>query len=309
MGTPDFAVPVLSALLLEEDFEIVAVITAVDRQGGRGRKQLIESPVKKLALQNGLEVFQPSNLKSKAFVKRIQELDPDLAVVVAFRMLPECIWSIPKFGTINLHASLLPAYRGAAPINWSIIRGDKITGLTTFLIAKEIDTGALIYQQSIEIAANDDAGSLHDKMLQIGPNLVIKSVKNLLEERVIFQKQDEAKVTLAPKLFKHNTQIDANLSAEEVHNFIRGLSPHPGAWTLLDGSILKVFKSAYTVHPHTHMPGRITSDGRRSLKIFCQDGFVELLELQLQGKKRMDIRSFLNGYNVSESSEVMLESS
>ena len=308
MGTPSFAVPTLDALVAEKDIEVVAVVTAVDKLGGRGRKTLIESEVKKAAVRYELPVLQPPNLKSPKFVDRYRQLEADLAVVVAFRMLPEVIWNAPKLGTMNLHASLLPAYRGAAPINWAIINGESTTGLTTFLIAKEIDTGNIIHQIELQIGKQDTAGLLHDRMKQAGAALVIKSLHALFSGDVELKQQDHSLATRAPKIFHEDCEIDPSQSAEQIYNFIRGLSPYPGAWIPFDRSILKIFNSSYGLTKHNYAAGTLQVKDRKELKLYTQDGFVLLHDVQLQGKKRMDVKSFLNGYDLSSLENVQVKS-
>jgi methionyl-tRNA formyltransferase len=307
MGTPDFAVPTLEALLRQENLEVVAVVTAVDKVGGRGRNQVIESAVKKTAIKHHLTILQPPKLKAPDFIEAFQSLNPDVAVVVAFRMLPEVIWSIPKFGTINLHASLLPSYRGAAPINWAIINGEEETGLTTFLIAKEIDTGGIIFQERVPIDRQDDAGSLHDKLMALGAPLVIKTVNALLSGEAILKPQDDSMATKAPKIFTEDCEIRLDLKAAEMYNFVRGLSPFPGAWLEIDELTVKIYKTSYQEVSHDITPGTLISDGKKELKIATRDGYIHILELQMQGKKRMDVRSFLNGYDVTKSNQIILK--
>ncbi|MBK8506331.1 MAG: methionyl-tRNA formyltransferase [Saprospiraceae bacterium] len=307
MGTPDFSVPTLEALLAQENLDVVAVVTAVDKVGGRGQNQVIRSAVKTAADNYQLPILQPLKLKDPAFIETFQSLLPDLAVVVAFRMLPEVIWSIPKFGTINLHASLLPCYRGAAPINWAIINGEKETGLTTFLIAKEIDTGGILFQERIPISEQDDAGSLHDKMMVLGAPLVVKTVNALLTGIAGLKPQDDSLCTKAPKIFTEDCEIKRDLTTMEIYNFIRGLSPYPGAWLKLDDLTVKIYKSSYQQVSHQIPSGTLISDGKKELVLFTTDGYLEILELQMPGKRRMDIKSFLNGYDVTKSDQIILK--
>lgn len=307
MGTPDFAVPTLQMLLRMENIQIVAVITATDKAGGRGRKQVIESAVKKEAMNHGLTILQPTNLKAPDFVDQYHRLNADLAVVVAFRMLPEVIWSAPKHGTINLHASLLPAYRGAAPINWAIINGEKRTGLTTFKIAKEIDTGGIIDQTELEITEEDTAGTLHDRMMNEGARLVQKSVVAILSGSVSYRPQDDSKATQAPKIYTEDCEIRPDREVRRIYDFVRGLSPHPGAWITIDGATVKIFQCRYRHQHHGNDPGVKLSDGKHYLRIYGLDGYIEILELQMEGKKKMDIKSFLNGFDPAKSNEIQLE--
>lgn len=297
MGTPDFAVPSLE-ILLDKGYEVPAVITAPDKPGGRQGIQ--QSAVKKFAESRGLRVLQPEKLKNPAFLEELRLLKADLQVVVAFRMLPQAVWAMPPLGTMNLHASLLPRYRGAAPINWAIINGEKETGVTTFLLCHEIDTGDVLFQEKIEIGPDETAGELHDRMMWIGAALVLKSVQALEsgQARPIAQSNGEA--THAPKIFTETCQLDFGKTAQQTHNFIRGLSPFPGAWTHYGGRILKIYRSSLQLPQgfdadDAAEPGTFVSDGKHYLLARCADGFVSILELQLEGKKRMDIRDFLNG--------------
>ncbi|HMR44757.1 MAG TPA: methionyl-tRNA formyltransferase, partial [Saprospiraceae bacterium] len=278
MGTPEFAVPSLN-ILVENGYEGVAVVTATDKYGGRGGKQLIESAVKKYALEKNLPIIQPEKLKSPEFVNQLEALKPDLQVVVAFRMLPEIVWSLPRIGTFNLHGSLLPKYRGAAPINWAIIKGEKETGVTTFFITHEIDTGDILMQEKISIGENETAGELHDRMMFLGAETVLKTVKMIESGQYILQKQNEAEVSKAPKIFHETCKINFEQSAGQVHNFIRGLSPYPAAWTMLGEEQLKIYRSRKIAAAHTLPPGTIQTDSKDYLKIATLDGFVEILEL------------------------------
>lgn len=304
MGTPEFAVPSLQALV-ENGYEVVGVITATDKTGGRGGKQLIQSAVKKFAVKQGLKVLQPSKLKAPEFLEELKALKADLQVVVAFRMLPEVVWDMPPAGTFNLHASLLPKYRGAAPINWAVINGEKETGLTTFFIRHDIDTGDLLFQERMAIGEDESAGELHDRMMAKGAELVLKTVKAIEKGNYELKKQDESLVCHAPKIFHETCRIDFQKPVAQVHNFIRGLSPYPGAWTMvpvnhpkegLQELELKIFQTEKVMEMHSFIPGSLVSGNRKELFIATLDGFVKLLEIQLQGRKRMDATSFLNGY-------------
>lgn len=293
-GTPDFAVGTLDALL-NAGMNVVAVVTAVDKPQGRGR-QLKPSAVKAYALEKGLEVLQPSNLKSDAFQQDLQRLQPDLQVVVAFRMMPEKVWNFPPMGTINLHASLLPAYRGAAPINWAIINGEKETGVSTFFLQHEIDTGNIIYQDKVNIAPNETAGTLHDKLMERGAALVVKTVEAIAKGSAPQQSQDlEAPAPLAPKIFKEDCLIDWKQTGEKIERHIRGLSPYPTAFTLWEGKVLKIY--AASIHPAQNLPpaGTAESDGKNYLRVACQDAWIYLEDIQAEGKKRMDSKAFLRG--------------
>lgn len=294
MGTPDFAVPSLK-ILINNNYNVVAVITAPDKPKGRGQK-LIPSPVKLAALEHNIPVLQPTNLKSPDFYKQLKHYDPNLQVVVAFRMLPEVVWSYPEFGTFNLHASLLPQYRGAAPINWAIIKGEKMTGLTTFFLQHEIDTGNIIEQEEIEILPTDNAGSLHDKMMEKGAGLVLKTVNLLASNnyQLVPQKQEE-NIKTAPKLSKDTTFINWHQPVIEVHNFIRGLSPYPAAWTELKGEYFKIFEAEPAEENSELKPGEFITDNKNYLKIKCADNLLNVKVLQKRGKKRMNINEFLRG--------------
>lgn len=295
MGTPEFAVPSLD-MLIKNGYDVVGVVTATDKYGGRGGKKLLESAVKKYAAANGIPVLQPKNLKAPEFIEELQALKADLQIVVAFRMLPEVVWAMPRLGTYNLHGSLLPKYRGAAPINWAVINGDEYTGVTTFKITKEIDTGAILLQEKIPINFEDNAGHVHDRMMHIGAELLLKSVQKIEEGEIKLQRQDESLVSKAPKLNKGNTEIDFNQDAKSVYNFIRGLSPYPGAWTTLDGALLKIYK-AELIEENASV-GKISTDQKKFFHIACGTGSVKVVEMQMQGRKRMDVKSFLNGYTI-----------
>lgn len=297
MGTPEFAVPSLE-ILLDNGYEVAAVITAPDKPGGRHGLQV--SPVKKCALERGLPVLQPEKLKNPVFLETLHSLKADLQVVVAFRMLPEAVWNMPPLGTMNLHASLLPKYRGAAPINWAIINGETETGLTTFLLKHEIDTGDLLYQERLPIDPNETAGELHDRMMLAGARLVLKSVQDIENGAVHPLPQSDAEASHAPKIFTETCKIDFHRPTTAVHNFIRGLSPWPGAWTELDGKTLKILRAQpdEAGGDAPAEPGAFYSDGKNYLKIRTMDGSVEVLDLQMEGKRRMNVRDFLNGYRI-----------
>jgi methionyl-tRNA formyltransferase len=296
MGTPAFAVPSLE-VLIENGYDVVGVITSTDKMGGRGNKTLLESDVKKYAQSKGLKILQPKNLKSPAFVEELRELKADLQIVVAFRMLPEVVWNMPPIGTFNLHGSLLPKYRGAAPINWAVINGDAETGVTTFFLKHEIDTGNLLFQSKLPIDENETVGEIHDKMMELGSNLVLKTVKAIENKDYEAQTQDESLVSHAPKVFHKTCQVNFNQPTLQVHNFIRGLSPYPTAWTMLGDKKLKLFRTLKEIESHEHEVASFHSDNKTFVKIATTDGYVQLLELQLQGRKRMKIKDFLNGYS------------
>jgi methionyl-tRNA formyltransferase len=306
MGTPDFAVESLRALV-EGGYPVVGVITTPDKPVGRHGSVLQASPVKQYALSQGIPVLQPEKLKDEAFLADLRALQADLQIVVAFRMLPEVVWDMPRFGTFNLHASLLPQYRGAAPINWAVINGEQETGVTTFFLTHEIDTGKIIRQQRVAIADTDDAGVVHDKLMAVGAGLVTETVDLLLagDGRVDAIAQEtlspcSALLHPAPKLFKETCRIDWQQPAKQIHDFIRGLSPYPAAWTeweTPDGTCqpLKIFQSA--IHPETHAfpVGLIRTNGKDCLEVAVKDGFLRLLSVQVAGKKRLPVKEFLNG--------------
>ncbi len=296
MGTPDFAVPSLQ-ILHESGYNIVGVITATDKYGGRGGKKLIESPVKKYALANGLKVLQPKNLKAPSFVEELQALEADIQVVVAFRMLPIVVWNMPRYGTMNLHGSLLPRYRGAAPIHWAVINGEKETGVTSFFLKHEIDTGDILFQEQLPIGENETTGDVHDRMMHIGAKVVLQSIQAVEKDEYKLLAQDNTLVTKAPKIFSEDCEIDFNQSTEAVHNFIRGLSPYPAAWTKLEGDKLKIYRTTKDLSSKGNVdPGQFISDNKNYIKIATTDGFVEVHELQLAGRRRMKVKDFLNGY-------------
>jgi methionyl-tRNA formyltransferase len=304
MGTPDFAVSSLQALV-EGGFCIVGVVTSVDKPAGRGQ-HISMSAVKKYALKQGLKILQPTNLKSEGFIAELSSLNADLQVVVAFRMLPEKVWNMPPLGTFNLHASLLPKYRGAAPLNWAIIRGETISGVTTFKLTHEIDTGNIIFQEKAEIGPDDNVEVLHDKLMVIGARLVTKTVEALAAGNVEFVSQSElirqgVEPTPAPKIFKNDCRINWNKPMEQVKNFVRGLSPYPAAWTELvddSGKTISMKIYALDLYPQsgTKAPGEIISDKKHTFIIGTANGAVQVTELQLSGKKRMKTEDFLRGF-------------
>ncbi len=298
MGTPEFAVPSLE-ILLDNGYDVAAVVTAPDKPGGRHGMQV--SAVKQCALDRGLRVLQPEKLKNPAFLAELSALKADLQIVVAFRMLPEIVWNMPPLGTMNLHGSLLPKYRGAAPINWAIINGETETGLTTFLLKHEIDTGDLLFQERLTIGENETAGELHDRMMLAGAQLVLKSVQSIERGDARPMPQAGTEASHAPKIYTETCRIDFARPTAVVHNFIRGLSPYPGAWTELDGKTLKILKTEKAERREGNdaaIPGEFFSDGKNYLKISTLDGCIQVLELQMEGKKRMNVRDFLNGYRV-----------
>ncbi|MEO0733205.1 MAG: methionyl-tRNA formyltransferase [Bacteroidota bacterium] len=298
MGTPDFAVPSLE-ILLAAGYPVVGVITATDKLGGRGGKQLLESAVKKCAVKHGIPVLQPKNLKNADFQAELRALKADLQIVVAFRMLPVAVWDMPPLGTFNLHGSLLPKYRGAAPINWAVIRGEAETGCTTFFLQREIDTGDVLLQKRLPIGPNDTAGDVHDQMMLSGAELVLATVQLIETGDYQLQPQDGSLATSAPKLNRENCRIDFTQDVQQVHNFVRGLSPWPAAWTTLEGQQLKLIRTAVEKAAHTQVPGTLLTDDRTFLKVACPGGYLVIHQLQLAGKRRMDTASFLNGTDLS----------
>jgi methionyl-tRNA formyltransferase len=295
IGTPDFSVPSLEALINSE-FDVVGVITAPDRRAGRGMK-LKESPIKKTALKHNIPVLQPTNLKNQDFQKELAALRADIQIVIAFRMLPEAVWDMPPMGTINLHASLLPVYRGAAPINWAIMNGEQKTGLTTFKLKHAIDTGNLLLQHEMDIFPEDDAGSLHDRMSMEGADLILATVRGLHEGNLTEKEQEfTPNLPKAPKIFKADCLLNWEEKAEDVHNKIRGLSPYPGAYTHLQDKSLKIFKSDFEAMNHSFLPGSYDTDTKEHLSFYTADGVVRALDVQMEGKKRMSISQFLAGY-------------
>ncbi len=304
MGTPEFAVASLDALV-KAGYNIVAVVTAPDKPAGRGM-QLQQSAVKKYAVEHGLKILQPEKLKNPEFLEELKSLHADLQIVVAFRMLPEAVWNMPRMGTINLHGSLLPQYRGAAPINWAVINGEKETGVTTFKLKHEIDTGDILLQESFPIGENETVGEVHDKMKETGALLLVKTVKGLAEGTLNETPQsnvsDGGRQTLkhAPKIFTETCKIDFTKSVNEVHNLIRGLSPFPGAFTYLDGKMLKIYRSEKEISTPKSLPGQFETDQKTFLKFACANGYVYVKELQLEGKKKMNVGDFLRGYHFTQ---------
>jgi methionyl-tRNA formyltransferase len=297
MGTPQFAVASLDALI-KAGSDIVAVVTAPDKPAGRGQK-VSESAVKQYAVANGIKVLQPEKLKNEDFITELRALKADLQVVVAFRMLPETVWNMPAKGTINLHASLLPQYRGAAPINWALINGEKESGVTTFFLKHDIDTGNILFTEKITLTGNEDAGELHDRLMNKGAGLLVKTVKAVESGRYNEHPQSQlaegTELKHAPKIFKDDCQIDWTQPALSIYNKIRGLSPVPTAYTELNGKNLKVYASEYQLSETDIQPGDFLTDNKTYLKFAAKDGFVLLKDIQLEGKKRMGIEDFLRG--------------
>lgn len=295
MGTPDFAVPSLE-ILLRNNYNICAVVTAPDKPRGRGQ-ELSPTPVKKLALRHQLNVLQPDSLKDPAFAGQIRSLSPDLIIVVAFRILPKEIFTIPRHGSFNLHASLLPKYRGAAPINWAIIKGEKETGVTTFFLQEKVDTGNMLLQARVPITDDDDAGSVHDKLSDVGAEIVLHTVRLIEQGKAVPRKQDDAHATPAPKIFKEDCRIDWARPAAEIRNRIRGLSPHPSAFTTHEGKKIKLYKSRVLEQKAQSEPGTIFTSPT-TLAVSTADLLLAIDELQLEGRKRMGVEEFLRGYKI-----------
>ena len=298
MGTPEFAVPSLE-ILIENKFNVVAVITAPDKPQGRGQK-ISHSPVKDSALKYNIPVLQPTNLKSQDFLGELKRFNANLQIVVAFRMLPESVWAMPAIGTFNLHASLLPQYRGAAPINWAIINGEKETGVTTFFLKHEIDTGTIIFQEKEPILENDTVGTLYEKLMTKGAQLVLKTVRAIASgDYQTVPQQDLALMKHAPKIFKENCEINWAQESEMVRNFVRGLSPYPAAWCIINGKTYKIFKvSIEKKEDKQSDPGTISTDNKNYLYIRTLDGWLSVEELQPEGKRKMNILEFFRGNKI-----------
>ena len=312
MGTPEFAVESLKRLV-EGGYNIVGVITMPDKPMGRHGSVLQPSPVKQYAVSQGLKVLQPEKLKNEEFVAELRSLNADLQIVVAFRMLPEVVWSMPRLGTFNLHASLLPQYRGAAPINWAVINGDTETGITTFFLKHEIDTGEIIDQVRVPIADTDNVEVVYERLMRLGGDLVLKTVDAILEGSVKTIPQEElaqvGELRPAPKIFKETCRIDWTIGVKRIYDFVRGLSPYPAAWTELyqegsDPIMMKIFETDKLFCEHSLAPGTIVTDCKTYFKIASSDGYVNVLSLQLAGKKRMEINDFLRGYRHTEKAYV-----
>lgn len=306
MGTPDFAVEALRQLV-EGGYNVVGVITMPDKPAGRGHK-IQFSPVKQYALQQGLPLLQPEKLKEESFIEALRAWKADLQIVVAFRMLPEIVWNMPRLGTFNLHASLLPQYRGAAPINWAVINGDKETGITTFFLKHEIDTGEVIQQVRIPIAETDNVEVVHDKLMMLGGRLVVETVDAILDGTVKAIPQEEMAVVgelrPAPKIFKETCRIDWNQPVKRIYDFVRGLSPYPAAWAELvnpegESMVVKIFETEKVAESHRLTPGTVVTDGKSYLKVAAMDGFIGIRALQLPGKKRLKIDELLRGFHLT----------
>ena len=306
MGNPDFAVRPLE-IMLQHNYNVVAVVTGQDKPAGRGKK-INESAVKVYAKEKNLPILQPESLKDEGFLQELQALNIDLIVVVAFKMLPKVVWQIPKIGTINIHASLLPQYRGAAPINWAIINGEKKTGVTSFLINEVIDTGNILLKKEVAIADDETAGTLHDKLQESGSLLLLETLQLLengktqgIDQKTLFQNESELKP--APKIFKDTCKINWNNSTENINNHIRGFSPYPGAWTQIKKndtiSVFKIFVAHCIIEKHT-LPTGVIVNKNNSIAITTQDGFIQPIEIQIEGKRRMNIHDFLNGFSFED---------
>ena len=306
MGNPDFAVRPLE-IMLQHNYNVVAVVTGQDKPAGRGKK-INESAVKVFAKEKNLPILQPESLKDEVFLQELQALNIDLIVVIAFKMLPKVVWQIPKIGTINIHASLLPQYRGAAPINWAIINGEKKTGVTSFLINEVIDTGNILLKKEVAIADDETAGTLHDKLQESGSLLLLETLQLLengktqgIDQKTLFQNESELKP--APKIFKDTCKINWNNSTENINNHIRGFSPYPGAWTQIKKndtiSVFKIFVAHCIIENHT-LPTGVIVNKNNSIAITTQDGFIQPIEIQIEGKRRMNIHDFLNGFSFED---------
>lgn len=294
MGTPEFAVPVLKCLH-ESDHTVQAVVTVPDQWGGRNKTKRLESAVKKYAMEQNLELLQPPKLNRSSFLNRLRALNPDVIVVVAFRKLPKLVWSIPRLGTINLHASLLPAYRGAAPINHAVIQGESVTGMTTFLIDDQIDTGNILLQKKIRIENDDTAGDLYARMMRFSGELVLQTLQGMEEGTISPVPQNDDAATPAPKVFFDQNRLDFNQPVLTLYNFIRGMSPYPASWTTYRDKILKIYFAEPVRLPHAQVPGTIKTDYKTYFRIYCNDGYLKIKDLQMEGKRRMNTNDFLNG--------------
>ncbi|MDT0690580.1 methionyl-tRNA formyltransferase [Salegentibacter sp. F188] len=307
MGTPEFAVNSLKKII-EAGYNVVGVITAPDRPAGRGRK-LQQSDVKKYALEQNLKVLQPTNLKSEDFQQELEELQPNVQVVVAFRMLPKSVWALPEYGTFNLHASLLPQYRGAAPINWSIINGDRTSGVSTFFIDEKIDTGAMILQRELTVGENENVGELHDRLMESGAKLILETLELIKLNKVKTRLQEESDILKpAPKLTKENTRINWEKPVGEIYNLIRGLNPYPAAWAILRNASeelkVKIYDAEKVLEAHQFPTGTIKVNGKQ-FYVAGQDGFIEIKEMQLPGKRKMSIKDLLNGFSFDSEAKML----
>ncbi len=294
MGSPDFAVPSLD-ILIQNGYNVVAVITATDKLGGRGGKKVLKTAVKKYAEEANLPILQPKNLKAPEFIEELKSYKADLQIVVAFRMLPIVVWDMPQYGTYNLHGSLLPKYRGAAPIHWAVINGEKETGVTSFKLKHAIDTGDFMFQEKLPIAHDETTGDVYEKLKILGATVILKTVAAIEKNEIILLPQDESMVSKAPKLFHETCEIKWDKKVIEIYNFIRGLSPFPTAWTMLDDLQFNIMEATYEQSTHDKKCGEIVFL-KREMRIFAKDGFIKPTRVQLQGKRKMEIGDFLNGY-------------
>jgi methionyl-tRNA formyltransferase len=298
MGTPEFAVPSLD-ILIKNGYDIVAVVTAQDSYGSRGGKQLIQSAVKHYAVEQNIPILQPEKLRNPDFLAQLASYKADVFIVVAFRMLPEVVWNMPPLGTFNLHGSLLPKYRGAAPINHSIIQGDTVTGVTSFKLKHEIDTGDILLRAELPITEEDTAGTLHNKMKVLGAEVILKSVQMLESGQYSFQPQLDKETTPAPKIFHDTCQIDFNQSTDKVYNMIRGLSPYPAAWSVIDDIEVKILKATKIISQDDLLPGQIVTDQKKYLHIKCSDGYIAIDSIKPAGKKILTVSEYLNGHKIA----------
>ena len=298
MGTPEFAVPSLD-ILVKNGYDIAAVVTAQDNYGGRGGKQLIQSAVKQYAVAQNLPVLQPEKLRAPEFVEKLASLQADIFIVVAFRMLPEIVWNMPRSGTFNLHGSLLPKYRGAAPINHAIMQGETVTGVTSFRLSHEIDTGDILLKAELPITPDDTAGTLHDKMKELGAQVILRTVKTLESGNYVFIPQDDMEATPAPKIFHHTCQVDFNRPVQQVYDFVRGLSPYPAAWCIMDDIEVKIINASYLMCEDQLLPGAISTDRKKYLHIKCQGGYLVLESIKPAGKRILTIQEYLNGHKTT----------
>ncbi len=308
MGTPEFAVPCLD-ILIKHNYNIVGVVTVPDKPAGRGQ-QLNQSAIKKYVLEHNLKLLQPEKLKDERFINELKYLNADLQIVVAFRMLPEVVWNMPTLGTYNLHASLLPKYRGAAPINWAVINGDTESGVTTFKLKQEIDTGNILLQQKVKINFTTTAGQLHDELMRVGSNLILNTVQQIehsfkTNSPLNFIAQQDVEASHAPKLFKETCKINWQNDVTSIYNLIRGLSPYPTAYTELNNNaetvqLIKIFSATFEEIKHTQTNGLLICDNKTFLKVYCKNGILTVCSLQLQGKKQMSIEEFLRGFKINE---------
>lgn len=296
LGTPDFAVASLAAIV-EAGYDVVGVVTAPDKPAGRGM-QLQQSAVKKYAVAKGLKVLQPVKLRDPQFLEELKALQADLQVVIAFRMLPEVVWQMPPLGTINLHASLLPDYRGAAPINWAIINGEKESGVCTFFLKHEIDTGDILWQEKMPIGETTTAGELHDQLMHLGAKVIVDSLKLIEQGKTQGTPQGHPSPKIAPKIFKTHCEIHWQQDGQTIYNLIRGMSPYPAAFCMIQGKSHKIYTAQFLKQTHELTPGSIKTDGKTYLHIACADGYINILELQQESKKRMGIEEFLRGFKL-----------